>query len=247
MARTRAKHGSRAASAAVLARAALVVAAGVATTAEATANTATRTVAAAPVIAPIPIATASKAGGSKGGGSKTATGALDWDAAHVTANAKDNSLTFVDIVVTWRDIKIKADRAHASGVDAENNEWTFDGNVRIHGDRGDLHSDKAVVELKGGDLTKATVTGSPAEFEQAGDNPGRPVRAHAGEIVYSVADQLLRLSDDAVLSIGEANVNAPQIEYNIRTQTYEAAKQPGTDSRVHGTIPPRQKESENKP
>jgi lipopolysaccharide transport protein LptA len=233
MARTRIKHGSTAAWAAVLAGGLLLVS----TFAVAAATTAAGTA---------PIDATTTPGGSKGGGAK-ADGQIAYDAAKVTADAKTNSVTFQDIVVTWRDIRIKAERCHATGLDTENNEWTFDGNVRIHGDRGDLRSDKAVVQYKNGEVAKATVTGSPAEFEQAGDNPSRPVRAHAGEIVYSVADQLLRLSDDAVLTVGEANLNAPQIEYNIRTQTYEAVKEPGTDSRVHGTIPPRQKEPENKP
>jgi lipopolysaccharide export system protein LptA len=252
MARTRARHDSAAAvavraGAAALAGAALLVS-GIALSAPATTPRAPTGTAIAATAAP---ATGSKAAGSKAAGSKAADGQIAWDAAKVTADAKNNSVAFQDIVVTWRDIKVKADRAHASGLDTENNEWTFDGNVRIHGDRGDLKSDKAVLEYKNGEIAKATVTGNPAEFEQASDNADRPVRAHAGEIVYSVTDQLLRLSDDALLTIGQAKVNAAQIEYNIRTQTYEAAKQPGTDGRVHGTIPPRQKDPQkdnnNKP
>jgi len=225
MARTSAEQGCRAAGAGVLAGAALLVCTFV--------------------------ATAAPTAGSRPAGAKAADGQISYDAAKITASTKSNSVDFQDIVVTWRDIKVKADRCHATGLDTENNEWAFDGNVRIHSDRGDLNSDKAVVEYKNGEIAKATVTGSPAEFEQASDNQDRQVRAHAAEIVYSVADQLLRLSGDAVLTVGQAKVNAPQIKYDIRAQTYEAAKQPGTDGRVHGTIPPRQKDpqkdNDNKP
>jgi lipopolysaccharide export system protein LptA len=225
MARTSAEHGYRAAGAGVLAGAALLVCTFIATAAPTT--------------------------GSRAAGAKAADGQISYDALKITASTKNNSVDFEDIVVTWRDIKVKADQCHTTGLDTENNEWTFAGNVRIHSDRGDLHSDKAAVEYKHGEIAKATVTGSPAEFEQATDNAERQVRAHAGEIVYNVADQVLILSGDAVLTIGQAKVEAPQIKYDIRAQTYEAAKQPGTDGRVHGTIPPRQKDppkdNDNKP
>ncbi len=232
------KQSVRAATGPVRAGAAALVstfAVAIATTATvAAAEGATAT--ASPATAPV-AAVGTKTGSKAAGGA-----ALVYDAADVTADTKDNSLTFLDIVATWRDIKVRADHAHASGIDTENNKWTFDGNVRIHSDRGDLHSDRAVVELKNNEVTQATVTGSPAEFEQANDNADRQVLGHAGEIVYNVADQLLRLSDDAMLTIGQSNIDAPQITYNILTRTAKAAKQPGTDGRVHGTIPPRQKD-----
>ncbi|HYK25858.1 MAG TPA: hypothetical protein VEV18_06345, partial [Steroidobacteraceae bacterium] len=64
---------------------------------------------------------------------------------------------------------------------------------------------------------------------------------------YNVADQVLRLNGDAAVTVGEANVTAPQIKYDMRTKMAEAENQPGTGGRVHGTIPQRQKEPENKP
>jgi lipopolysaccharide export system protein LptA len=48
----------------------------------------------------------------------------------------------------------------------------------------------------------------------------------------------VRLSKDAWLSDGQREVSAPLLVYNIRAQRVEAASEPGTDKRVHITIPP---------
>jgi len=181
---------------------------------------------------------------------------IDVKSKGAVVDPKNNSLEFKDIVVTWRDMRLEADHAHAVGPDTDNNDWTFSGNVRIHSERGDMRADQAVVEFRKNEISKATITGNPAEFEQKPNASDREANGQAREIVYDVAGQTLRLSgcgttcsnpDEALINVGRYKATAPQLVYNMRTQAYEADQQPGTDSRVHFTIPPRAKESETKP
>ena len=106
------------------------------------------------------------------------------DAASTVVDYKTNSVVFTDIVITQDDIRVQADRAHATGLTFDNTEWTFEGNVRIQSEqRGNLRADQAVIEFKNNRIAKATVVGSPAEFEQKRADSDQMTHGHAGEIV----------------------------------------------------------------
>ncbi len=172
------------------------------------------------------------------------------DAASAVVDYKTQTTAYKDIVITQDDIKVQADRAHSKGgLSLENSEWTFEGNVRIQSEqRGNLHSDQAVVEFRNNHIAKATVNGSPAEFEQKLANSEQTERGHANEIVYDVTDGTVRLSKDAWLSDGRNAVSAPELVYNIREQRVQGSTPVGAEGRVHITISPNGKiETEKKP
>jgi lipopolysaccharide transport protein LptA len=119
--------------------------------------------------------------------------------------------------------------------------------VRINGEQhGTLKSDQAVVEFKNKYISKATVTGNPAEFEQKRTDTNEVARGHAHEIVYNVSDGTIRLSNDAWVWDGRNALSADELIYNIREQHVQAAAEPGSDSRVHFTINPGQTEDPDK-
>ncbi len=129
---------------------------------------------------------------------------------------------------------MQADQAHATGLTFANSRWTFEGNVQIDAEqRGNLHSDQAIVEFKDNHIARAIVTGKPAEFEQKRADSPQIARGHADQIVYDVNDGTVRLSDDAWLSEGQREISAPILVYNIREQRFQATTSPGTDQRVH--------------
>ena len=184
---------------------------------------------------------------------------ISWDAANADVDYKNNTAVFKDIVICNNDIRVHADRAHAKGLAFDNSQWTFEGNVRIHAEQqGNLHADQAVVDFKDNQIARATVTGTPAEFEQKRADSDQMAKGHAGEIVYDVSQGTVRLSGacsgepaaartcDAWLTPdGQYEISAPLLVYNIREQKFQGAAQPG--ERVHFTIPPRPKEPEKKP
>jgi len=165
---------------------------------------------------------------------------LPIDVASSKIDYKGDTVVFQDVVITQGDTKVQADHAHATGLDNfDNSHWTFDGNVRINGEQhGSLKSDQAVVEFRNKYISKATITGNPAEFEQKRTDTAEVARGHAREIVYNVADGTVRLSNDAWLSDGHNEISGPELVYSIREQRVQAATQPGTDDKVHILIQP---------
>ena len=178
-------------------------------------------------------------------GAGTPAGAVD--AADLKVDYKTNSGVFEDVVLCNDMIRVHADHAETKGgLTLENGQWTFKGNVRINTEKGGyLHSDQAVVELKNGLISRATVTGSPAEFEQ---NSEPVAHGHAEEIVYDVTDGSVKLNGDAHLFYEGNNLDAPLVVYNIRERQARVSGQPGnSSSRVHLSIPPRSQEPDPKP
>ncbi|HEV2287262.1 MAG TPA: lipopolysaccharide transport periplasmic protein LptA [Steroidobacteraceae bacterium] len=146
------------------------------------------------------------------------------------------------VVISQGTMRISAERARATGLDFANSRWNFEGNVHIDAEqRGNLHSDQAVVEFKDNHIARATITGKPAEFEQKRAND-QIARGHADEILYDVNDGTVRLTNDAWLSDGQNEISGPVLVYNIREQRVQAAAGPddaaGSEQRVHISIAP---------
>ena len=171
---------------------------------------------------------------------------LPIDIASSKVDYKGDTVDFQNVTITQGETKVQADRAHATGLDNfDNSRWTFEGNVRINGEQhGSLKSDVAVVEFRNKYISKATVTGNPAEFEQRRTDTDEVARGHAREIEYNVSDGTVRLSNDAWIWDGHNALSAPELVYNIREQHVQAAAQPG--NQVHLTIDPNKTEDPNK-
>jgi lipopolysaccharide transport protein LptA len=171
---------------------------------------------------------------------------LPIDIASSRVDYKGDTVDFQNVVITQGETRVQADRAHATGLDNfDNSRWTFEGNVRINGEQhGSLKSDVAVVEFRNNYISKAIVTGNPAEFEQKRTDTDEVARGHAREIVYNVSDGTVRLSNDAWIWDGHNALSAPELVYNIREQHVQAAAQPG--NQVHLTIDPNKTEDPNK-
>lgn len=153
---------------------------------------------------------------------------------------KNHTIDYKQVKITQDDITVQAERAHAVGSPQEKSEWTFEGNVRVESEqRGSLHSDHAVVEIENNRLTRVTVNGTPAEFEQKRDGTDQVTRGHADEIVYDVGDGTIRLTKDAWLSLDAQNtISSAVLVYDMRQQKLQATTPNGTKGRVHMTITP---------
>ena len=172
---------------------------------------------------------------------------ISLDAASTDVNYRTNTVVFRDVVISQGDVTVRADRAEATGLDFEDSQWSFEGDVQIDVERrGSLRSDRAVVDFRANRITSAVITGSPAEFEQQRTDSDLLARGRAGEIVYAVGDGTVRLSDDAWLTDGRNEISGPLLVYNIRQERVQAATQPGGDERVRITIVPQPRDSEQK-
>jgi lipopolysaccharide transport protein LptA len=169
------------------------------------------------------------------------------DAASSEVNYKTGTVNFKNIVLSQGSTRVRADRANttclgpkaSSGTQCANSRWTFQGNVRIDAPpRGSLQSDQAVVEVRDNRIARATVIGSPAQFEQQRADAMGVTRGHADQIVYDLDEGTVRLTDNAWVSLsgGSNDITSQQIVYDIRTEKVRATS-PGIQG-VHITLTP---------
>jgi len=162
------------------------------------------------------------------------------EADEIKGDYKAQTTDYKNVVIRQDDIEVRADHAHAVGLPRGQSEWTLDGHVQVRSEqRGSLRSDQAVVEYKSNLITRVTVSGTPAEFEQKRDDSEQMTHGHADEIVYDVAEGTIRLSKGAWLSDGRCNeMNGELVVYDIRSQKVQATTPDGSGKRVQMTITP---------
>jgi lipopolysaccharide transport protein LptA len=164
---------------------------------------------------------------------------ISLDAASSDVDYRSNRVRFKDVTITQGDTTVRAERAEATGLDFADSRWVFEGSVRIRvPEQGELRSESAVVEFKANRIERATIKGSPAEFEQQRVGSDLMARGRAGAIEYQVEDGTVRLTEEAWLTDGRNEITGPLLVYNIRAQRVQAATGPGDKQRVRITINP---------
>jgi lipopolysaccharide transport protein LptA len=154
-----------------------------------------------------------------------------------------NDAVMHDLVITQGDVRIEAAEARVSGgLDTKNSRWTITGNVRIKAEGGSLRSDRAVISFNDNVITRATITGAPAEFEQMRAGSADPARGHAKTIDYELDTGNVSLREGAWLSVGCTEMRSDELVYNIRTQRVRgqalAGGTVGSDGRPRFTVQP---------
>jgi lipopolysaccharide transport protein LptA len=170
------------------------------------------------------------------------------NAVPVKIDYKTNSAVLRDVVITQGATRIQANEAHVSGgLDFENGEWTISGDVRIKAEGGSLHSDKAVVAFRNNLISRATITGAPAEFEQQRAD-GSTARGRANTIDYETGTGTVSFRDDVWLSADGCNeITGNQLVYNIKTQSVQNQARPTPDANGRITITIQPGSSSGKP
>ncbi len=156
---------------------------------------------------------------------------------------RSNKLLFRKVKITQGSISVSADLAHATGLDFENSHWVFLGNVHVVVGQGELRSAEADISFAHKLLTRAIVTGTPAQFSQRDPKTGHLVQGHAQRIDYDIRQGIIRLSKDAWLSDGQNQIRGESLKYDIAARRVIAAAADQGKSRVRITItpPPRHK------
>ncbi|MDH4260065.1 MAG: hypothetical protein OEW16_07145 [Gammaproteobacteria bacterium] len=147
---------------------------------------------------------------------------------------KNSVLVFNDVSIVQGAVRITAERAQASGLDFEDSGWEFSGTVHIKLVDGELASDSARVRFSKGEIQSATVTGTPATFEQR--HEADLAQGHANRIDYDLGRGTVELAGDAWLSDGRNEITGPTLVYSTGTQRVISRQQ------VVITINPREPE-----
>lgn len=161
------------------------------------------------------------------------------DCASGKVDYKSHVMICRNIVISQGSTRVRADHARGTGgLNFQDSRWTFAGNVQIDAPpRGSLRSDQATVEFRDNRIAGATITGSPAQFEQQRADDLGTEKGHADQIVYDVDQGTVLLTKDAWISDGHNEMSAPSIAYSIREQKVLASSA-GASQGVHITITP---------
>ena len=169
--------------------------------------------------------------------------AVSVDAASSEVDYRSNMVLFRDVVFTQGTTRVSASQARATGLNFDDARWVFSGNVRIAVEGGGLTSDEATVSFVANRMTRATILGSPAQFEQQRAGSSEMARGRARSIEYQVDAGVVTLSSDAWLSDGRNEISGQMLVYSIKDQKVRAGTQTGQSDRVRITIRP----NESKP
>jgi lipopolysaccharide transport protein LptA len=171
------------------------------------------------------------------------------EAKPMEVDYRNNNAVLRDVVITQCDMRIEAGEARVTGgLNFDNSRWTVSGDVKITAEGGNLRSDKAIVSFRDKLISNATITGTPAQFEQVRAD-GTTSRGRAGTIDYETNSGTVSLSTNAWLSDGRNEISGQKLVYNIRSQSVQGQARPNTtggNDRIRIVIQP-QKPDEKKP
>lgn len=145
---------------------------------------------------------------------------------------KNGVLVFRRIRVTQGDASVEAALATATGLEFQNSEWRFEGDVRIAVEGGTLESDAATVRFRNNEIAFAEVTGEPATFSQ--QRGEQRAEGRASRIDYELTSGRVRLSGGAWLSDGRNQITGSTLVYSLAEERIvaEAGEQGGEPVRI---------------
>lgn len=138
------------------------------------------------------------------------------EARSSTFDIQNNVLVFNEITIAQGAIRIAAQRAVASGLDFEDSSWEFSGSVSITDADAGLASDVARVRFAGGEVQSATVTGTPATFQQR--RKEQLTQGSANRIDYDLGRGTVELAGNAWLTDGRNEVAGATLVYSTETE-----------------------------
>lgn len=134
---------------------------------------------------------------------------------------------------------ISSDHSVGSMVDGQ--PTVLSGNVLITQCTMRVESNRAEITLRGGDIQRVVLTGSPATMRQEMDD-GSPMTARGNTIDYNIANETMVITGNAHVEQPQGNMASQRIVYNMQTERVEAGGEGA--GRVQMRIQPRaQRES----
>lgn len=165
---------------------------------------------------------------------------ISLEAASTDFDYRNNTLLFKRVKIAQGELQVEAQEASATGLEFENSQWSFKGQVRITVPDGKLASDLATVAFRDNEISRAVVQGSPATFEQRLED-GRLAQGRAKSIEYDVRAGTVRLFGDAWLSDSRNEIRGNTLVYDIAKQRVAANPGETDPGGVRITINPQQK------
>lgn len=163
--------------------------------------------------------------------------AFSYEADVVMTDLRNQTLEISgNVRVTDGTNSIQSEAAKAIGPTA-NSRWSFQKAVRIITAEAQIDADSADATVVGGQLSKARVQGSPAQFQQRGSSADRQIRGRGGVVEYDFVAGVAKLTNEVWFSNGKDEFRGDSLIYNVRDQRVQS------QGRVRGVISPKGKTS----
>lgn len=140
---------------------------------------------------------------------------ISLDAESSTFDRQTNTVVFRRLSITQGEMLIRADEAVATGLDFEQGEWRFAGNVVFTVEEARIEADTATLTFAANDLQTAELVGAPALFEQATRDNGEPVTGGANRLDFDNVQRIMRMLDGAWFRRGQNEFRGCDLIYDI--------------------------------
>jgi lipopolysaccharide transport protein LptA len=168
---------------------------------------------------------------------------ISLDAESSLFDRQTNRVEFRRLTISQGDMSISADEAIATGLDFEEGEWRFSGNVTFTVESARIDADSALMTFVDNELQTAELIGDPATLEDLGDPDADPVRGGASRLVYDNAAQVMRMLDGAWFASGQNEFRGCDLIYDLEKEQLTSGSSDCGEPVVI-TIVPRNEEDE---
>lgn len=161
-----------------------------------------------------------------------------WDSKSLSLDGKTNLLVLPDFhLKTQSGYAIDAGEARTNDANNfRNSRWTFSNKVTFTLPSGNIVADSAVVTFVNNQISELHVTGKPANFEHRDETKKVVARGTAGVMDYVLAQNTVKLSEQAWVSTGQNECRAAAMVYNLTEQRLSAASTDQNGQRVSCTV-----------
>lgn len=138
------------------------------------------------------------------------------------------------------------DRSKPMNIDAGSQEGTLDdraptilsGGVTITQGTLDIRSSRAEIHSKGGDVSRAVLTGGPVVLKQQMDD-GTPMTARASKVDYNLQTEIVVFTGSVRIEQPRGTMSGERVVYNLKTGQVNSGGE--GNGRVKMTIQPKSK------
>ena len=140
---------------------------------------------------------------------------ISLDADSSSFDRKTGRMVFRGLRITQDGLAIEADEALANGIDFDNSEWRFSGNVRFTIDSATIEADTAEIRFEAHALLTAELRGDPAVFEDFSVTRDELLRGGANRLYYDHVTQTLQMSDGTWFNEGLNEIKGCDLLYDF--------------------------------
>lgn len=169
---------------------------------------------------------------------------ISLDAESSTFNRQTNRVEFRRLSITQGDMIIRADEAIATGLDFEQGEWRFTGNVIFTAEGARIEADSATISFAANELRSAELVGTPAMFEQASEPGEDLLSGGANHLAFDNVAHVIRMLDGAWFRQGPNEFRGCDLIYDLDREQITSGSSDCGESIVI-TIVPRNGENES--